>query len=188
MVEVGGSVTGFVPNAILLAPPVRTSVGDTVPCDGPHGWSCVTGYESAQQSCVSDAPVCQIDLDPMSDTPAYGRFCGAERPRDADWAQAMTAGPIDVIDAVCMHAKHAGVWYPEPASSACILRHGLGRLIATIDGEVAEPGTSQYEEVLEAMPNLAEAITRYESDAAACSDEALASFEDSLSGAAGVLP
>jgi hypothetical protein len=60
----------------------------------------------------------------------YGRFCGELHP--ADWTAAVTMGPIDGLDALCMHHDHAdnvagaSLWYPEAQGLApCVVYYGL---------------------------------------------------------------
>lgn len=164
-----GNVTQFLPVADVPVPPARTTVADYAgprnPCAGldEHAWHCPVSYAEAQEACVDDGSRCKPVSESAMPAPYYGRFCGDDRPLelDWDWANGPDGGPIDAVDALCLHQDHAESWYPEATDNsldACIMRYGLmyGRL--TRDGTVILPGTATYADTMNEMGNLWGAI------------------------------
>ncbi len=153
-----GPVAQFVPVADVPMPPSRTTAAS---------------YAESQKKCAQDGPRCEPISDPGPPVPTYGRFCGAGRPLDPDWswAHGPDGGPIDAFDALCMHHTHATSWYPEGGDGsygACIMRYGLANARLTRDGTVIGPGTSAYDQIMDEMANLRDAIASYDSYTAGC--------------------
>ncbi|MEM8609549.1 MAG: hypothetical protein AAGF92_20775 [Myxococcota bacterium] len=180
-----GSVGQLLPIAPIPVPPVRTSVapssGTLESCDGLGGWQCPVTYDDAQAACVSDGARCVATPDDAD--PAYGRFCGAGRPLDEDRNWALSVGPIDVFDALCMHADQAASWYADAqgvAPEGCIFRYGLTSARLTNDGEIIPLESPQYAETMGKMTNLSNAIgdpMRFED---ACDDDQFAAFIEAM--------
>jgi hypothetical protein len=167
-VEPAGTATQFLPVADVPVPPARTTAAS---------------YTEAQEKCTLDGPRCE----PVSGTgpvvPSYGRFCGAGRPLDPDWewAHGPNGGPVDAFDALCMHHANATSWYPEVEEGlldACIMRYGLAYARLTRDGTVIEAGNVAYEQIMDEMSNLRDAITSYEAYTAGCTPAELDQFID----------
>jgi hypothetical protein len=191
-VEPVGTVGQFRPVANVPVPPARTTateyVGPRAPCAGTagHSWRCPSGYAESQRDCAEDGSRCESVLALSSPAPHYGRFCGAGRPLGPDWNWALgpSGGPMDVFDALCMHHDFASIWYPELAGSssdACIVRYGVKYARLTRDGTVIEPGSAAYDEVMNEMPNLRDAIANDDWYTADCTLEDLEGFIEATS-------
>ena len=86
---------------------------------------------------------------------------------------------MDAFDALCMHHDHAASWYPEGEDGlfdACIVRYGLTYARLTRDGTVVAPGTEAYDEIMDKMWNLRDAITNYDLQTAGCTSAQLDEF------------
>jgi len=168
MVEPAGTATQFLPVADVPVPPARTTAAS---------------YVEAQERCTLDGPRCEPISGAGPAVPSYGRFCGAGRPLDPDWdwAHGPDGGPIDALDALCMHHTHATSWYPEVEEGsldACIMRYGLAYARLTRDGTVIGAGNAAYEEIMDEMSNLRDAITSYGAYTAGCTPGQLDQFID----------
>ncbi len=168
-VDTTGTVTQFLPVADVPVPPARTTAaeheGPRSPCAGiaGDGWNCPNSYAEAQQACADDGARCESVSDLSSPVPHYGRFCGVDRPLAPDWNWALgpSGGPMDAFDALCMHQDNAPSWYPAAevgSSDACIVRYGLTYARLTRDGTVIGPGSVAYDEMMNQMPHLRDAI------------------------------
>lgn len=186
-VTLAGAVTQILPVADVPVPPARTTAaeyaGPRHPCAGivEHPWHCPSSYAEAHQNCAQDDPRCEPVPELSSQMPYYGRFCGADRPADSDWNWALgpDGGPIDAFDALCMHHEHAATWYPEAqegGSDACIVRYGLSHARVTRDGVVIPRGTEAYDEIMNKMRNLWDAIENDDWYTAGCSSDQLDDF------------
>jgi hypothetical protein len=182
-----GTVTQFLPVADVPVPAARTTPADYTgprqPCAGIVGgsWDCPVAYPEAQQRCVQDGARCEPVAEPSSPVPAYGRFCGADRPADPDWNWALgpDGGPMDSFDALCMHQDHGASWYPEAEGGlldACIVRYGLTFSRLTRDGTVISLGTAAYDDIMSKMGNLRDAAADDEWYSANCTSDQLEEF------------
>ena len=103
-----------------------------------------SAFDSIQTACQGDTlphKDCYPAIESGLPVPVYGRYCGAGRPADADWAG--RAGSTDGLDELCNHHDHVQTWYPESIGlGACVLRYGIyyGRL--TKDGALLADGSS----------------------------------------------
>ncbi|MEM7135727.1 MAG: Ig-like domain-containing protein [Myxococcota bacterium] len=163
-----GAVTQFVPVADIPAPPFRTAVSQGVgqlDCEAVLGaqTSCPVPYADAQQACVDDGSRCSPAPEALASTTLYGRFCGDTRPRASDWvwANGPDVGPIDSLDALCMHEDNAEAWYPavDEELRACIVEYGVAFARLTRDGEAIARDTVAYAEIMGQMPNLRDALS-----------------------------
>lgn len=182
-----GTVTQFLPVADIPVPPARTTAADFAgpqsPCAGllGHSWQCPTSYTDAQQKCAQDGARCEPTSEDSLPVPYYGRFCGAAQPLDQDWnwAHGPEGGPMDAFDALCMHHDHAESWYPDAEHSsldACIVRYGQTYARVTRDGVLIAPGTAAYDEIMNKMSNLRDAITNDDWYTDGCTPDQLDEF------------
>ena len=100
------------------------------------------GYNAGQARCLQLfwTPGCYPILTFSVPAPFYGLFCGAFRPSGDEMGAAIRSeaeggygGPIDAMDAMCMHHDLSGSWYPElPAgvnsynpTQSCVVKYAL---------------------------------------------------------------
>ncbi|MGB5813363.1 MAG: Ig-like domain-containing protein [Polyangiales bacterium] len=167
-VEPAGAVSQFVPIADVPVPPARTTPAR---------------YGEGQSACVGDGMRCKPASEPALPFPDYGRFCGTDRPLpiDWEWANGPLGGPLDALDALCMHHDHAGAWYAESQAvspEACIVRYGLAHARLTQDGEVVPAGTDAYDGIMGKMPNLRDALESSDAYVVGCTIDQLQAFSE----------
>ena len=86
---------------------------------------------------------------------------------------------MDAFDALCMHQQHASSWYPEGQSDPydpCVIRYGLTYARVTQNGDMIEPGSQMYDEIMAKMSNLRDAIEGYAAYSMSCPPEQFEEF------------
>lgn len=132
-------------------------------------------YVEEQQDCFDD--IGGVDCTSPWQTgvvPIYGRNCGWGIPtdEDAERARQLGLGPIDPMDALCVHHDNPG-WYPEAIGvDACIVRYGLHYSRLTRDGSLLTHGNDSkagWDAAWDGMmPNLKSIVDRYFTEALSC--------------------
>lgn len=165
-------------------PPARTTpTGDTPTIVG----AAPSSYTASQQACTDDRaaghecyPIAEDDF-PVS---LYGRFCGDGVPSTSEWPWAERSGPMDSLDALCLHHDMSydnGDWYPEAEDQfrqACVVRYGIENAKLTRDGQVLAEGTSEWNAVWNRMPRLKNAVDRYVGHVSICIPANLQGFTE----------
>jgi hypothetical protein len=156
-------------------------------------------YQAGQVRCAELywTPGCYPEVTFSVPAPFYGLFCGAFRPGDGEMGPAIRStadgghgGPINAMDAMCMHHDVAGSWYPElPSglgsynpSQSCVVKYALRHGTLTRDGEVIATGSTGPIEWAIAwagagMPLMRQALDDYFVFTDGCTDADLARFD-----------
>lgn len=153
-----GTITQVQPIVEVPVPPHRTTPDS---------------YRSAQRRCAipeENDPLCITPIDNIEVPPEYGRFCGWGIPTDDEDADAKRLGPIDGLDALCLHHDNSQRWYSEAAdawgtAASCIVRFGIYHSRLTDNGVLltagSDDGATWDAAWGDMMPNLKEGLDVY---------------------------
>ncbi len=176
---------------IAVNPDQVTQIQPVVAVPDPPKRTTPATYNFQQAQCVDELAAglhCEYQIHGAFPVPHYGRWCGNNYPTDAqaDWAR--TAGPIDSLDAICVHHDNADRYYPEDirmgTGKSCIVWYGIAHGRLTYNGQRLTEGTNGWVWAWNHMNNLWAGIygnggDNYESTTSRqCSEDELQDFTD----------